>query len=219
MGSDWARVESQTFRFTDPVNRDLRFIPLRLDETEPRASLRQFAYVDWRGGGSDEAYARLLSACRRRQEHTAPDPQEMEGRSHRESRETVFSAYSQAALPQCMAWRLAPMASRIISGSADNIVRVYDLGGNAPPRAMGGHIARVYGVSISADGKRAVSGSADMNVRVWDLDGDAPPRVLRGHMARVSGAAISADGKRAISGSDDNTVRVWNLDSGAQSRV
>src|ERR1035438_3432140 len=43
LGPDWAKVESQTFRFTDPVNRDLRFIPLRLDDTEPRASLRHFA--------------------------------------------------------------------------------------------------------------------------------------------------------------------------------
>ena len=65
LGSDWAAVESQAFRFTDPVNRELRFIPLRLDDTEPRASLRQFAFVDWRGEGTDEAYTRLLDACRR----------------------------------------------------------------------------------------------------------------------------------------------------------
>ena len=30
--SDWATLESQTFRFRDPLNRQRRFIPLRLDE-------------------------------------------------------------------------------------------------------------------------------------------------------------------------------------------
>src|SRR4051812_14035500 len=30
--SDWATLESQTFRFRDPLNKVRRFIPLRLDE-------------------------------------------------------------------------------------------------------------------------------------------------------------------------------------------
>ncbi len=30
-GSDWAALESGTFRFRDPLNRERRFIPLRLD--------------------------------------------------------------------------------------------------------------------------------------------------------------------------------------------
>ena len=28
-GSDWARLESYTFRFRDPLNKERRFIPLR----------------------------------------------------------------------------------------------------------------------------------------------------------------------------------------------
>ena len=30
-GSDWAQLEAGTFRFRDPLNREHRFIPLRLD--------------------------------------------------------------------------------------------------------------------------------------------------------------------------------------------
>jgi hypothetical protein len=33
-GSDWATLESQTFRFRDPLNQERRFIPLRVDEFE-----------------------------------------------------------------------------------------------------------------------------------------------------------------------------------------
>jgi hypothetical protein len=31
-GSDWAQLEAGTFRFRDPLNKERRFIPLRLDD-------------------------------------------------------------------------------------------------------------------------------------------------------------------------------------------
>ena len=40
-GSDWATLENQTFRFRDPQNKDLRFIPLRLDDAPIKGSLKQ----------------------------------------------------------------------------------------------------------------------------------------------------------------------------------
>ena len=33
-GSEWAQLESGTFRFRDPLNQQRRFIPLRLDDGE-----------------------------------------------------------------------------------------------------------------------------------------------------------------------------------------
>jgi hypothetical protein len=35
-GVDWANLESATFRFRDPFNKERRFIPLRLDNTPPK---------------------------------------------------------------------------------------------------------------------------------------------------------------------------------------
>jgi hypothetical protein len=51
-GSDWAALESQTFRFRDPLNKQRRFIPLRLDATPAPGSLGQFLYADWRGAAA-----------------------------------------------------------------------------------------------------------------------------------------------------------------------
>lgn len=45
-GSDWAILESQTFRFRDSLNRQRRFVPLLMDDADPKGSLGQFAYVD-----------------------------------------------------------------------------------------------------------------------------------------------------------------------------
>jgi TIR domain len=38
-GSDWAQLEAGTFRFRDPLNKDRRFIPLRLDDAPIKGSL------------------------------------------------------------------------------------------------------------------------------------------------------------------------------------
>jgi TIR domain-containing protein len=46
-GADWPALESHTFRFRDPLNKERRFIPLRLDEAPIRSSLAQFLYISW----------------------------------------------------------------------------------------------------------------------------------------------------------------------------
>jgi len=39
-GSDWAQLESGTFRFRDPLNKERRFLPLRLDDAPIEGSLQ-----------------------------------------------------------------------------------------------------------------------------------------------------------------------------------
>ncbi len=63
-GSDWTTMETHTFRFCDPLNRELRFIPLRLDETPIKGSLKQFKYIKWRSENCDKEYLELFEACR-----------------------------------------------------------------------------------------------------------------------------------------------------------
>jgi hypothetical protein len=46
-GSDWAQLEAGTFRFRDPLNKERRFIPLRLDAAPVKGSLAQFLYINW----------------------------------------------------------------------------------------------------------------------------------------------------------------------------
>src|SRR5215467_5566187 len=46
-GSDWSQLEAGTFRFRDPLNKQRRFVPLRLDDAPIKGSLAQFLYIDW----------------------------------------------------------------------------------------------------------------------------------------------------------------------------
>jgi WD40 repeat protein len=112
----------------------------------------------------------------------------------------------------------SPDGTRIVSGSYDNTVRVWDTVSGAealPP--LRGHESWVNSVAFSPDGTRIVSGSHDDTVRVWDTVSGAEALLpLRGHESEVNSVAFSPDGTRIVSGSDDGTVRVWDTVSGAE---
>jgi hypothetical protein len=55
-GSDWTQLESYTYRFKDPLNKDRRFIPLRLDDAPIKDSLAQFL-IDWLPEDRDNDFA------------------------------------------------------------------------------------------------------------------------------------------------------------------
>ena len=63
-GSDWAQLEAGTFRFRDPLNKERRFIPLRLDDAPIKGSLAQFLYINWLPKDREQEYAKLLEECR-----------------------------------------------------------------------------------------------------------------------------------------------------------
>ena len=72
-GSDWAQLEAGTFRFRDPLNKERRFIPLRLDDAPIKGSLAQFLYINsrledsgapenWRGPNSITGVGRATNS-------------------------------------------------------------------------------------------------------------------------------------------------------------
>lgn len=66
--SEWVTLERHTAQFSDPTNKTRRLIPLRLDNSEIKDSLKQLAYVDWRQQAESE-YQRLLKCCRPPDKH------------------------------------------------------------------------------------------------------------------------------------------------------
>eukprot|EP00741_Cyanophora_paradoxa_P005080 tig00000851_g4922.t1 len=111
-----------------------------------------------------------------------------------------------------VAW--TPDGKRIVSGSKDKSVRVWDAETGEKLLQLQGHTDEVTSVAVLADGKRIVSGSIDKSVRVWDAETGAELLQLQGHTSTVTSVAVSADGKRIVSGSHDNSVRVWDAETG-----
>jgi WD40 repeat protein len=63
----------------------------------------------------------------------------------------------------------SPDGKRIVSGSFDRTVKVWDAQTGEELLTLKGHSGNVRSVSFSPDGKRIVSGSSDETVKVWDI--------------------------------------------------
>ncbi|MEL7355509.1 MAG: hypothetical protein AAFN40_02985, partial [Cyanobacteria bacterium J06560_6] len=61
----------------------------------------------------------------------------------------------------------SPKGDRIVSGSNDGTLRLWDLEGNAVGAAFEGHSDSVSSVAFSSRGDRIISGSRDNTLRLW----------------------------------------------------
>ncbi len=104
---------------------------------------------------------------------------------------------------------VSPDGHRIISGGADDTVRVWDIDTGQPAGPpMTGHATKVTNVALSDDGHHVLFGSADNTLRVWDADTGQPVGPAMPGASAVMD--LSDDGHRVVSGSPDGAVQVWN---------
>jgi WD40 repeat protein len=105
----------------------------------------------------------------------------------------------------------SPDGTRIVSGSSDWTIRLWDAATNQPiGRPMTEHTGAVLSVAFSPDGARIVSGSVDDTIRLWDAATNQPiGPPFTGHTDFVSSVAFSPDGTLIVSGSGDSTLREW----------
>jgi small GTP-binding protein len=217
-GSDWAQLEAGTFRFRDPLNKQRRFIPLRLDRAPIRGSLAQFLYVDWRPKDREREYPALLEACRRSSSTLPARVPRAKGGIVREpfpaqaiqldSKGDVITLYS-----------FSSNGRRALTCSSADSALLWDINTGRCLRELKAHTGSITSVAWSPDNHRALSGSTDQSIRLWDVESARCLRVLKGHTGWVSTLLWAADQHAALSGSTDGTLRLWDLDSGHCVRV
>jgi WD40 repeat protein len=100
---------------------------------------------------------------------------------------------------------VSPDGLRIVSGSWDNTVRVWDANTGETLARLTAHQRRVTAVAFSPDGTRFVSGSEDSTVRIWSTVSFEVLAELTGHSdaARVTcvGFVQTTEGERIVSAS------------------
>lgn len=116
-------------------------------------------------------------------------------------------------------------SDKILTGSDDTKINVYDTKTGALRNKLEGHEGGVW--ALQYDGDTLVSGSTDRSVRIWDIKTGRCNQVFQGHTSTVRCLVIlkpvqidtAADGTPImmpkepliITGSRDSTLRVWKL--------
>ena len=116
-------------------------------------------------------------------------------------------------------------SDKIITGSDDTKINVYDTKTGALRARLEGHDGGVW--ALQYEGNVLVSGSTDRSVRVWDIEKGKSTHVFQGHTSTVRCLQIlmpqesgkTSDGKAImlpkqpliITGSRDSNLRVWRL--------
>ena len=108
----------------------------------------------------------------------------------------------------------SPDGQRIVSGSLDKTVRVWDAATGKEMLTLKGHRDGVESVAFSPDGQWILSGSSGGTVKMWDAG--TGQNALTLEAGNASSVAFSPDGRRIVSGSFDKTVKVWGAITGKQ---
>jgi U3 small nucleolar RNA-associated protein 13 len=122
-----------------------------------------------------------------------------------------------------------PTSTYLASGSADGVVKVWDI-----VRGYITHVFKGHGGVVSAlafdyhqdpssvkqqQKMQLITGSVDTRIRIFELTDSAsrgtgsqkPVAVLEGHVSVPRGLDVSLDGKWLISGGRDSVVLIWDL--------
>jgi WD40 repeat protein len=124
----------------------------------------------------------------------------------------LFSCTGHSSRATSVAW--SRNGSRIVSGSFDKTVRVWNAADGNSIQTYLGHADRVQAVAWAPDSMHVASAGDDRTVHIWHASTGALQRIYSGHADHVLGLAWSPDGTRIASASADKTVQVWDAATG-----
>lgn len=119
-----------------------------------------------------------------------------------------------------------PTSTYMASGSADGVVKVWNVAQGLVTHVFKGHGGVVSALTfnypqdpssvVTNVGMQLITASVDTRIRMFDLNttaagGGKPQAILEGHVSVPRGLDVSSDGRWLISGGRDSIVLIWDL--------
>jgi WD40 repeat protein len=105
--------------------------------------------------------------------------------------------------------------TRVISGSLDKTVKVWNLETGEEPLTLTGHSDWVRAVAVTADGTRVISGSLDKTVKVWNLETGEEIATFSGDSDFLS-CAVTLNGLTIVAGDRSGMVHFLKLENAGE---
>jgi WD40 repeat protein len=107
-----------------------------------------------------------------------------------------------------------PDKQRMVTGSKDKTLRLWDLKTGVVLKKMEGHSSRVWALAVSRDGQLIASGDENGKVIIWHGEtGESLTQLTKAHSFGVYSLDFSPDGTVLATGSHDKTTKLWNTET------
>ncbi|BES98088.1 Pleiotropic regulator 1 [Nesidiocoris tenuis] len=97
------------------------------------------------------------------------------------------------------------------TGSADRVIKVWELATGKLKVSLTGHISSVRGLAVSERHPYLFSCGEDRQVKCWDLEYNKVIRHYHGHLSAVYSLALHPTIDVLITAGRDSTARVWDM--------
>lgn len=108
---------------------------------------------------------------------------------------------------------------KLVSGSSDCTVHLWDTETGACDAILEGHGSRVWDVDATRNGALLASASSDATVRIWSIESKQPQLTLRGGFGDVYCCRFSPAQNQLVTGGYDKLIRLYDLNNGTAVRM
>ncbi len=106
----------------------------------------------------------------------------------------------------------SPDGSKIITGSYDGRIRIWNAGTGVLEKVIQAHKAAIIGLSYNSAGTKIISTSEDSLVKMWDPNTGKEVFRLTGHNAPIFLAEDTKEGDRLLTACSNQNAYLWVLD-------
>ena len=108
-----------------------------------------------------------------------------------------------------------PDRRRMVTGSLDKTLRLWDLENGIVLKKMDGHRSGVCAVAVSPDGQFIASGDNKGGLIAWDRDGESLTEPIEAHSDAISSLDFSPDNEALASAGSisDKSTKMWSTET------